>query len=103
MAKRKLFNATTQQVETATLSVDRNNEVIASFDDGSFVKFPAGLSPEQFDMLIELQQSANEGQDVLTPEVLAAQEAARANSYALIGDTPPVSQSNDEATTDSST
>ena len=50
---RQIFNAITQQVEEATMTVDHNNEIIATFADGNFVKFPAGLTKEQFEQRIE--------------------------------------------------
>lgn len=91
---RPLFNARTQQLENATLSVDANNEIVATFADGSFVKFPAGLSKEQFETAIAEHQKSNEGQEVITPELEAQRAAQRAASEALIGNTMPEGQSN---------
>lgn len=85
MPTRDIFNAATQQVEPAELSVDHNNEIIATFKAGSFLKFPAGLSQKDFDTHIELVQVHNEGQEVITPEAEAAKAKERAASLALIG------------------
>lgn len=91
MAKRDIFNAKTQQEEKAELTVDDNNEIVAEFKDGGIVKFPAGVSKEELDDLIEQHKEANEGQEVITPEVEAKQKADRAASLAAIGDTTPES------------
>lgn len=84
MAKQDLFNANTQQVEKAEFEVDQNNEIVATFKDGTFVKFPAGLSKAEFTKLKARHQSDNEGKEVLTEEVLAAQDKDRLNSEKLI-------------------
>lgn len=89
MATRKLFNAASQTVEEAELSVDKNNEIVATFADGTFVKFAAGLDKEGFEAAIVAHQAANEGQEVITPEMEAEQAALRANSFALIGEDEP--------------
>jgi hypothetical protein len=90
MPTRQIFNATTQQVEEAELSVDQNNEIVATFADGNFVKFPAGMTAEEFEKQIALVQAHNEGQEIVTPEMEAAKEAERAASLALInGNTMP--------------
>lgn len=86
MATRKIFNARTQEVEDATLTVDDNNEIVATFEDKGFVKFPAGLAEPQFKKLIEEHKTHNEGQEVITPEMEAAKVRERAASLALIGD-----------------
>lgn len=81
----QIFNARTQAVEEAEMSVDANNEIVATFTDGGVVKFPAGLSQKDFDKLIADHQSANEGQEVITPESEAQAAKLRAASEALIG------------------
>lgn len=86
MPKRDIFNATTQQVEPAELTVDKNNDIVATFDDGSFLKFPAGMTAEEFTEHIAAVQVHNEGQEVITPEMEAAKDAERAASLALIAD-----------------
>lgn len=92
MAVRKLFNTRTQQVEDAVLTVDPNNEIVATFEDGGIIKFPAGLTKDQFEELIAQHQAANEGQEIITAEMEAQKEAERAASLALIGETPQEAQ-----------
>lgn len=95
MTTKKIFNAATQQLEDAELTVDANNEIVATFSDEGFVKFPAGLTSKEFDHLIAETQSANEGQEVITPEYLEAKMRDRAASLKLIGaDTTAEGQSN---------
>jgi hypothetical protein len=60
MPSRQIFNARTQRCEDADLSIGRNSEVIATFADGTFVKFPARLNSDQFTALIERHQQAND-------------------------------------------
>jgi hypothetical protein len=97
---RKIFNATSQQVEDAELSVDDNNEIIATFADNSFLKFPAGLTAAQFDAQISAIQKSNVGKQVITPETEAALAKERANSLALIGAAPesPAEPTNGDTT-----
>lgn len=94
MPSRDIFNAATQQVEPAELTVDHNNEIVATFKDGSFLKFPAGLSKKDFEEQITLHQVHNEGQEVITPEYEAAKAAERKASLDLIGadDAEPVAE-----------
>lgn len=82
---KELLNARTQELEDAVMSVDDNNEIIATFDDGSFIKFPAGLTQKQFDTAIDAHNGANIGQEPITEEYLKAQHDARAASEKLIG------------------
>lgn len=83
----KLFNTKTQSVEHAEMTVDANNEIVATFEDGGIIKFPAGLSKTEFEELIEQHQVANEGQEIITPEMEAAAALARQSSLDLIGET----------------
>ncbi len=95
MATRQIFNANTQQVEDAELAVDSNNEIIATFADGSFLKFPAGLDEGEFAAQIVAVQEANQGQEIITPEMEAQRAQQRAASEALInnsGNTMPEGQ-----------
>lgn len=86
MATRQIFNASTQQAEDAELTVDNNNEIVATFTDESFLKFPAGLTEDEFNSQIDTVQEANDGQEVITPEMEAAVAEQRAASLELIGD-----------------
>lgn len=88
MSKIKLFNARTQKVEDAEATVDADNEIVCTFADGGFVKFPAGLTQEEFDKAIALHEEHNTGQEIITPETEAARLAERNNSLALIGEKP---------------
>lgn len=74
---RNIFNATTQQVEPATLSVDSNGEIVARFENGAFEKFPAGLTVAEFNDLVTKLETANKGQvSVEATEELVKQLAA---------------------------
>lgn len=105
MAKHELYNANTQQLEDADFAVDDNNEIVATFADGTFVKFPAGLTADEFENLKNVHAEVNTGKEIVTPEMEAAKDAERKNSLALIGevetkeeDTTSESQSNDDTT-----
>ena len=97
MATRQLFNARTQQVEDATFTVDHNNEIVATFADGGFVKFRAGLTAPEFEALIQAHEDSNRGQIVITPEYEAALAAERQASLDLIGETSAGSPQPDNA------
>lgn len=87
MATRNVYNATTQQIEEATLTVDDNNEIVATFENGHFAKFPAGLTQQQFDeAVVALDNEDNHQQEIITPEMEAEKEAERNNSLTLIGE-----------------
>lgn len=113
MSTRQIFNNATQQLEDATLTVDANNEIIATFADDSFLKFPTVIVTETavgedapaavqtepmtkaaLDTLITLHQEHNEGKQIITPEVLAAQEAVHDNALALIDEENETSTDN---------
>lgn len=87
MPTRKLFNAKTQQVEDAEFTVDKNNEIVATFQDEGFIKFPANLTKDEFESLVADHQTANRGQESISPEEQAKMDAERQNSLDLIGDT----------------
>ena len=85
----KIFNATTQKIEDAVMSVDANDEIVATFKNGAFLKFPAGLTKEEFEAQIQAVEDANKGQEVITPEYEAEKAARRAASLELIGNPIP--------------
>lgn len=86
MPTRQIFNARTQSVEDAELSVDeKSHEILATFADESFVKFPPGLDADTFSALIAAHFADNKGQRVITPEQEAAEAAEYKASLALIG------------------
>lgn len=84
---RQIFNTSTQQVEEATLAVDHNNDIIATFENGTVVKFPAGMTKEEFVAAIAEHEKANTGQEIITPEMEAKAAAERKASEDLINDT----------------
>lgn len=59
---KKIFNTNSGKVEDANLTIDRNGEVVATFKDGSFLKFPAGLTTKEFDKLITEHEKQNKDQ-----------------------------------------
>lgn len=79
----QIFNAKTQQLEDVDFAADKNHEIVATFPDGHFLKFPAGTTEEQAKELIEAHRVANEGQEVITPEMEAQIEAERQASEDL--------------------
>lgn len=89
----QVFNAKTQQVEDVKWSVDANNEVVATFADGTFLKFPSGTNENDLKAAVEAHQAANEGQEVITPEQEAAAAEQRQANEDLVaklnGDTTP--------------
>lgn len=100
----QVFNAATQQLEDVDWSIDGNGEIVATFGDGSFLKFPAGIDHDQLQALVDLQQTSNEGQEVITPEDQAAADAQYQASQELInelnGNTMPESANTHASTTD---
>lgn len=95
---REIFNAKTQKVEEAQLYVDNNNEIVATFEDGSFVKFPIGMTAKEFESAIAAHQEANHGQEVVTPEIEAQRVKDRAASEALInGSTEDTTSGEDQS------
>lgn len=85
MPTREIFNANTQQLEDAELSVDQNHEIIATFEDGNFIKFPKGLTQKQFDRAISQHAADNQGKELFTPEQEAEQLESLNASRKLIG------------------
>ena len=63
MPPRRIFNPAAQADENAMCEVDGNGEVVCTFGDGGFVKFPAGLNGNQFDALIAQHREANRRAD----------------------------------------
>lgn len=59
MPLRPIFNPASQVDENALCEVDGNGEIVCSFGDGGFVKFPAGLNGTQWDALIAQHRDAN--------------------------------------------
>lgn len=68
----QLFNATTQQDEDVTWSADHNHEIIATFANGHFYKFPAGSTIEEVQAHATAIKESSQGQEIITPEMEAA-------------------------------
>lgn len=99
MSTMQIFNAKSQTVEDAEMTVDANNEIVATFEDGGIVKFPAGLAQDEFDALITAHKETNTGQEIITPETEAKKAAERNASLELIGETPTDNTMSEEDTT----
>lgn len=82
----QVFNAATQQLEDVTWTADKEGDLIATFEDGTFLKFPAGLSKEELQSQVDTVEEVNEGQEVITPEMEAKKAEDLANSEALVNE-----------------
>lgn len=80
----QVFNTATQKLEDVTWSVDKNNELVATFADESFLKFPAGLSKAQLQDQVDLVAVHNAGQEIITPEREAEIAEERSDAEALV-------------------
>jgi len=70
------FNANTQQEEEVTWASDATGELICTFPTGHFLKFPKGITKEQVAYLLEEHKLHNQGKEIITPEMEAANQAA---------------------------
>lgn len=80
----QVFNAKSQQLEDVVWSVDANNEIVCTFADGHFYKFPGGLTQEELKAQVDALQASNEGQEIITPEMEAAAAEERAANEELV-------------------
>lgn len=81
MAKLTIFDASLQEEVLHTVEVDQNNEVVATSDvSGRVIKFPGGLNADELKAAIADHKANNEGQEVISQEVLDAQEEERAKA-----------------------
>jgi hypothetical protein len=80
----KAFNAKTQELEDVVFSLDLNNDIICTFEDGHFIKFPAGSTKDEILDLLALHEAQNEGQSVITPEMEEAQAEQKAQAEEVI-------------------
>lgn len=81
----QVFDASLQKEVAHTLEVDANGEIVAtSTESGRQVKFPAGLTKTEFEKAVKEHEENNSGQQVISPEEVAAQEAARKKSDSLL-------------------
>ena len=81
MATKLIFNANTQKKEPAELTVDNNGEIVATFEDNSFIKFPASKITAEIENLIDKHEEAN-----TLPEEQAKIEEARKEAESIIED-----------------
>lgn len=75
------FNATTQAMETAVVSVANNNEFLVTFENGAFIKFPAGMTAKELKAALVKEEEVNKG--VVFAE---AEEAQKAENEAVLED-----------------
>lgn len=99
----QVFNARTQQDEDVVWGLTIHHELIATFKDGGFVKFPAGTDEEGLKKLVVAHKEANQGQEVVTDDQLAEQSEAEEFVNKLNGGTPkgdktdaPTDETNDQ-------
>lgn len=64
----KAFNANTQAVEEATITVDANKELVVRFKDNSFFKLPAGMSDDEIVEHLDVYHENNLGQEKVVEE-----------------------------------
>lgn len=98
----QIFNARTQQDEDVVFSLSPDKELVATFEGGGFLKFPAGTSQKDLDKLAKIHKVANEGQEVVTEAMLAEEKKAQAFIDKLNGGTPQ-EDTTDAPTEDAST
>lgn len=100
----QVFNPKSQKNQNVKWTVDANGEIVCTFPDGHFLKFPAGTSQGELNRLVKKHEKVNKGQEIITPEMEAEREANREKAEALVSslneDTTSGSQSNDEESTD---
>lgn len=75
---REAFNANTQQLEDAEVTIDAHGEYLFTFSDGSFFKLPGDLDKDAVTEALAVYESANVGQ-VKAEDFEAANEAKLAN------------------------
>lgn len=75
---RAAFNAITQQVEDAEVTIDVQGDYLFTFADGSFFKLPGNLSAKEIKEALAKYEAANIGQ-IKAEDVEAENEAKLAN------------------------
>lgn len=71
---KNIFCAQDQEVTAHTLTVGKQNEIVATCGCGRALKFPAGMTRAQFDDLVAKHAAANTGH--VLAEELAAEHAS---------------------------
>lgn len=87
----QIFNARTQQEEDVVWSKASNSEIVATFTDSGFLKFPVDVTRADLETLVAAHRNANEGQEVITAEMLAHEAETDALLDELNGNTMPES------------
>lgn len=82
----QVFHARTQKHEDVVWSTDQNDELLCTFADGHFKKFPAGITTDELTKLLALHEESERGQEVITEEVLAKRAAVKAANEALLAE-----------------
>lgn len=93
----EVFNAKTQALETPAWHVDDNGELVCTFSDGHFYKFPGTITKDELAEQVAAMQTSNEGQEIITPEMEEAKAAARASAEALAAEMNGVSDASDKS------
>lgn len=85
MPQVNIFDPLLQKEVPFTLEVDAAGEIVAtSTESTSFVKFPAGLTREQFDAAVAEHKEANEGMEYLSQEEAVKQAEELEASRSLV-------------------
>lgn len=88
----QVFHTGNQKVEDVVWSVDQNNDFLATFEDGTFLKFPAGATQEELLEQVAEHEVQNLGKQPITAEFLAEQAAINEKNEAVLAELngPPV-------------
>jgi hypothetical protein len=65
MKTRQAFNANTQQLEDADVTIDQNGDYLFTFADFSFLKFPGDFDKKGINDALDAHQAENEGKVTL--------------------------------------
>lgn len=74
MKTKLVFNAKTQVVEEAEVTIDQNGEYLFTFADGSFFKAPGTLSKAELADYLALHEEHNKGQITVEEQQKANEE-----------------------------
>lgn len=67
----KVFNARAHEEQEVEWSVDQNGELVATFEDNHFLKFPGDITEGELNKYLKEHNEAHQDQEVITPEVEA--------------------------------
>lgn len=71
----KTFNARSQEIEDAVVTIDSNGEFLFTFEDGSFFKLPGHLDKDGVAETLKAHEKANKGQ--LSQDAIDAENAEK--------------------------